>query len=250
MKETLRVLLSSLLGNSHYSIHWLHLYFLPTFNHGFGFLAPPPQSRFPIVKMDRHVVFDVVGTLVDFAAFYSRIENVLGSKLRSEGIRSSLFGYTWMTTSELEFTFLSISSRHTPYNEVMKAMFYRTLWMSGIESPRSFATDAERELCQEGYSMLTLREGARECIELLQQAGFKVWCLTTADPERVQGYFSQGGIEMPPIVSCDEQGVAKPQLAAYRSIVEKFGKGDEKWFAACHAWDVSAARLEIGRAHV
>ena len=94
--------------------------------------------------MAKHVVFDVVGTLVSFHAFYTRIEEVIGDKLRSQGIKTSLFGYTWMTTVELEFTFLSISSRHTTYNEVMKAMFYRTLWQSGIESPRSFATKEER----------------------------------------------------------------------------------------------------------
>lgn len=148
-----------------------------------------------------------------------------------------------MTTAELEFTFLSISSRHTTYNEVMKAMFYRTLWMSGVESPRSFATDEERDQCQEGYSMLSLREGAKECIEILQDAGINVWCLTTANPERVRGYFELGGMDMPPIVSCDEKGVAKPQLAAYQSIIEKFDKIDQTWFAACHAWDVSAARV-------
>lgn len=148
-----------------------------------------------------------------------------------------------MTTAELEFTFLSISSRHTSYNEVMKAMFYRTLWMSGIESPRSFATDEERERCQEGYAMLTLRDGAKECVRMLRDAGFKVWCLTTADPERVRGYFERSGMDMPPIISCDEKGVAKPQLAAYRSVLDKFEKDDEKWFAACHAWDVSAARV-------
>ena len=193
--------------------------------------------------MTKHVVFDVVGTLVSFTAFYDRIEQVIGPKLRGEGIKPSLFGYTWMTTAELEFTFLSISSRHTTYNEVMKAMFYRTLWMSGVESPRSFASDEERDRCQEGYSMLSPREGAKECIEVLRDAGFNVWCLTTANPERVRGYFERGGIVMPPIVSCDEQGIAKPQLVAYRSIVEKFDEADQKWFAACHAWDVSAARV-------
>ena len=215
----------------------------PALIHAFRFHEPSVPSLVIVDIMTKHVVFDVVGTLVSFDAFYSRIEDVLGSKLRCQGIKTSSFGYTWMTTAELEFTFLSISSRHTAYNEVMKATFYRTLWMSGIESPRTFATDTEREQCQEGYSMLTLREGAKECIEILQQADFKLWCLTTANPERVQGYFLRGGVEMPPIVSCDEQGVAKPQLAAYRSILGRFEDGDEKWFAACHAWDVSAARV-------
>ena len=48
---------------------------------------------------------------------------------------------------------------------------------------------------------------------------------------------------MLPIVRSDKQGVAKPQLTAYRSIIERFDEGGQKWFAACHAWDVSAARV-------
>ncbi|EME42343.1 hypothetical protein DOTSEDRAFT_73236 [Dothistroma septosporum NZE10] len=194
--------------------------------------------------MPKHVVFDIVGTLVCFDAFYNRIDEVIGKSLRSHGVPAQLFGFAWMTQAELEFTFLSISSRHTSYKDVMKAMFYRTLWMSGIQEPRKFATDEEREACQEGYSLLGLREGAKECIEMLKSENFNVWCLTTADIARVQGYFKRGGVEMPAenFISCDSHGVAKPALAAYRPIFEHFGQGDEKWFAAAHMWDVSAAR--------
>lgn len=130
--------------------------------------------------MAKHVVFDIVGTLVCFDAFYNRINEVIGEKLRSHGIPAQLFGFAWMTQAELEFTFLSISSRHTSYKDVMKAMFYRTLWMSGIQEPRQFATDEERDRCQAGYSLLGPREGAKECIETLRSNGFSVWCLTTA----------------------------------------------------------------------
>ena len=42
-------------------------------------------------------------------------------------------------------------------------------------------------------------------------------------------------------VSCDTKGVAKPALAAYRSMLQKFADDDVKWFAAAHMWDVSAA---------
>lgn len=193
----------------------------------------------------KHVVFDIVGTLVSFDAFYTRINEVLGSKLQQKGISAQLFGYTWMTHSELEFTFLSISGRHTTYSHLMKALFYRTLWMAGIPDPRSFATDEERDRCQEGYALLGLRAGAKECIETLREGGFEVWCLTTADIPRVQGYFRRGGVEMSVerFVSCDEQGVAKPALKAYLPVYERFAAEDQKWFAAAHMWDVSAARL-------
>ena len=165
--------------------------------------------------MVKHIVFDVVGTLVSFTAFYNRIDEIIGAQLRGAGIPPSLFGYTWMTTAELEFTFLSMSSRHASYKDVMKAVFYRTLWMSVTQSPRTFATEDERDKCQEGYAMLKLREGAKECIEVLRGEGFNVWCLTTADVDRVRGYFERDGVDMPTIVSCDEKGVAKPSLGVY-----------------------------------
>ncbi|KXT00586.1 hypothetical protein AC578_3139 [Pseudocercospora eumusae] len=195
--------------------------------------------------MAKHVVFDIVGTLVCFDAFHRRIDEVIGSKLREHGLNGTSFGHSWMTHAELDFTFLSISGRHKSYKDVMKAVFYRTLWLSGVNDPEQLCTEEERERCQEGYALLEIRGGAKECIELLRSHGFDVWCLTTADINRVQGYFNRGGVEMPVerFVSCDTQGVAKPALAAYRPLFEKFGEEDQKWFAAAHMWDVSAAAL-------
>jgi 2-haloacid dehalogenase len=67
--------------------------------------------------------------------------------------------------------------------------------------------------------------------------------LTTGDVERVRGYFTRAGVEMPVdrVLSCDGLRVAKPALGAYRAALERIGGNDEKWFAAAHLWDVSAA---------
>ncbi|KAE8383851.1 HAD-like domain-containing protein [Aspergillus bertholletiae] len=191
----------------------------------------------------KHVVFDVVGTCVSFDAFYNCIDRVIGDKLRTQCITPRFFGFSWMTAAELEFTFLSISERYRPYKEVITALFYRTLYMAGVEDPRSFATDAERDQCVQGYSELELRPGTRECFAKLREAGFTVWCLTTGDTRRVRGYFERAGVDMPleNFISCDSQGVAKPALAAYRPAMERFAAEDVKWFAAAHMWDVSAA---------
>ncbi|OJJ47372.1 hypothetical protein ASPZODRAFT_1946911 [Penicilliopsis zonata CBS 506.65] len=195
--------------------------------------------------MAKHVVFDVVGTLVSFDAYIARIAATIGPQLESHCITPAHFAFTWMTAAELEFTFLSTSGRYKPYREVMQALFYRTLFMAGIKQPREIFTDTQREACLAGYAELTLRSGARECIELLREQGFTVWCLTTGDVARVRGYFERGGWEFPleQFVSCDGLGVAKPALGAYRAVYDRFADGDEKWFAAAHLWDVSAARM-------
>lgn len=195
----------------------------------------------------KHVVFDVVGTCVSFDAFYACIDRVIGDRLRAHGITAQAFGYSWMTAAELEFTFLSISERYRPYKGVLQALFFRTLYMAGVQSPRVFATDAERDQCVQGYSELELRPGTKECFSALRNAGFTVWCLTTGDTSRVHGYFERAGVEMPleNFISCDSQGVAKPALAAYRPALARFAPEDSKWFAAAHMWDVSAA-VKVG----
>ncbi|KAL4926208.1 putative 2-haloalkanoic acid dehalogenase [Aspergillus undulatus] len=195
----------------------------------------------------KHVVFDVVGTCVSFDAFFNAIDRTIGDRLRVHNITPQFFGYSWMTAAELEFTFLSISERHRPYKQILEAVFYRTLWMAGVQNPRALATDAERDECIKGYWTLQLRPGIKECFGKLRAHGFTVWCLTTGDMARVQGYFEQGNVEMPSenIISCDSQGVAKPALATYRPVFEQFVPEDDKWFAAAHMWDVSAA-VKVG----
>ncbi|KAG9664834.1 2-haloalkanoic acid dehalogenase, partial [Aureobasidium melanogenum] len=194
--------------------------------------------------MPKHVVFDVVGTLVSYDAFFANIEKVLGPRLLANNITPKIFGFAWLESSEREFTYLSISSRYKPYKQVFSSMFYRMLWMSGIAEPRSFATDAERDEMVASYSTLVLRPGVQETFDLLRQAGFEVWALSTGDEERVLGYFKKAGVEFPKsnFRSCDAKGVAKPALDAYRPLFESF-EDDEKWFAAAHYWDVSAAKI-------
>ncbi|KAG9605481.1 2-haloalkanoic acid dehalogenase, partial [Aureobasidium melanogenum] len=194
--------------------------------------------------MPKHVVFDVVGTLVSYDAFFANIEKVLGPRLLANNITPKIFGFAWLESSEREFTYLSISSRYKPYKQVFSSMFYRMLWMSGIAEPRSFATDAERDEMVASYSTLVLRPGVQETFDLLRKAGFEVWALSTGDEERVLGYFKKAGVEFPKsnFRSCDAKGVAKPALDAYRPLFESFGD-NEKWFAAAHYWDVSAAKI-------
>lgn len=191
----------------------------------------------------KHVVFDVVGTCVSFDAYYECIDSAIGAKLRQKTMTAKHFGFTWQTAAELEFTFLSISGSYKPYKDVLRRLFYRTLALCGVDNPRSFATDAEREMCIDGYSALQLRPGCQETFQLLRDHGFTVWCFTTGDIARVRGYFERAGVDVPVenFVSCDTAGVAKPAIPAYQSVWDQLGESDAKWFAAAHMWDVAAA---------
>lgn len=190
----------------------------------------------------KHVVFDVVGTVVSFEAFYERVHAVLGERLLARNMTAQHFGFTWKNAAELDFTFLSMSGHYTPFSDVMRNYFYRSLFFAGIEDPRSFATEAERDECMDAYLLLQMRPGAKEAVAALREAGFTVWCFTSGDVGRVRGYWQRAGVEMPleNFVSCDTKGVAKPEIGAYQDVLSKLGEG-EKWFAAAHMWDVAAA---------
>lgn len=195
----------------------------------------------------KHVVFDIVGTLVCYDHLFDAIDRRLGDRLRAEGIKPYLLGQTWMETAEREYANLSISGRYKPYGDVFEAVFYRILWMGGINEPRQFASSDDLSYLMSEYEDLTMRPGAAECVKKLRDAGFTVWAFTAADLRRVSGYFQKAGIELPAenLLSCDDTGVGKPDLAAYKPLLERLtleSGGQKPWFAAAHMWDVSAAR--------
>ncbi|RDW68988.1 uncharacterized protein DSM5745_08748 [Aspergillus mulundensis] len=195
----------------------------------------------------KNVVFDVVGTLVSYDHLFAAIDTQLGPRLREHNIKPSLLGYTWIEVAEREYTYLSMSGKYTVFADVFRALFYRMLWMAGIKEPREFATDSDLEYIMKEYAGLKLRPGAKECVQKLRDAGFRVWCFTAGDVKRVSGYFENEGVEMPAsdLISCDAAGLGKPDLAAYRPLLGQLvgeNGGRVPWFAAGHMWDVSAAR--------
>ncbi|KAH7303824.1 FAD dependent oxidoreductase-domain-containing protein [Stachybotrys elegans] len=191
----------------------------------------------------KHVVFDVVGTCVSYDAIFDALDTRLGDRLRDECIKPKLLGYAWFEAAEREYTYLSISGRYIRFYDVFKSLFYRMLWMAGIEEPRQFATDEDLAYILEQFMKLEARPGIAECFSLLREAGFTCWALTAGDVNRVSGYFSRNGIDMPAdnFMSCDSLGIGKPAPESYRPLLDRFGH-EEAWFAAAHMWDVSAAK--------
>lgn len=192
-----------------------------------------------------NVVFDVVGTLVGYEKMYEAIDTCLGDKLRAQGIKPSLLGYTWIEVAEREYTYLSMSGLYKSYADVFAAIFWRMLYKAGIEEPRKFATEVDLACIMDGYMRMETRPGAKECVAKLREAGFTVWAFTMGDLKRVGGYFAAGGVDMPAhnLLSCDTSAIGKPDPEAYKPLLEKLKKeGGQPWFAAAHMWDVSAAK--------
>ncbi|KAK4544296.1 hypothetical protein LTR36_004506 [Oleoguttula mirabilis] len=192
----------------------------------------------------KHVVFDIVGTCVSYDVFYEAIEERMGDRLRSQGIKPQLFGYAWMEAGERECSYLDRSGRYVQFWKIFKPLFYRTLWMAGVQEPRDFATDDDAEFVVASYRRLKARPGIHECMSLLREAGFTIWALTSGDAERVQGYLSSNGIELASenFVTCDSIGVSKPAPEVYKHVLDKFAGAEQTWFAAAHMWDASAAK--------
>ena len=169
----------------------------------------------------------------------------MGEKFRAQNIGARLFGYCWMEAGEREYTYLSLSGKYMKFFDIFRSIFYRTLWQAGIQEPRKFASDDDREFLLQSYRALKPRPGIAECWDKLRKAGFKVWCLTAGDTARVGGYLKAGGIEIPDedFVSCDTIGVGKPEPSSYKYLLDKFEPKDlEVWFAAAHMWDVAGAK--------
>ncbi|KAF5625695.1 2-haloacid dehalogenase [Fusarium sp. NRRL 52700] len=192
----------------------------------------------------KYVVFDIVGTCVSYDKLVDAVEKQLGEKLRAENVKPSLLVNIWIEAGEREYCFLSITNRYVAFDKLFASLFYRMLWLAGIEEPRSFASEADVEKITQGYMELEPRPDLKECFDKLRAAGFTVRGLTAGDYDRVLGYFDKADIEFPKehLMSCDSFGVGKPDLKAYASTFEELKGAKELWFAAAHMWDVSAAK--------
>lgn len=183
---------------------------------------------------------------MSYEAFFEALEARMGERFRAHNVGTRLFGYAWMEAGEKEYTYLTISgAEYVKFFDIFRSIFYRTLHQAGIKEPRKFATDEDRESLLASYRTLRPREGLQECFSKLREAGYTVWCLTSGDTQRVNGYLASGGVDFPSdnFVSCDTIGVGKPEPRSYKYILDRFPQeGLNAWFGAAHMWDTSGAR--------
>lgn len=193
----------------------------------------------------KNIVFDVVGTLVSYEHFFVVIGQRLGSKLQPLNISARLLGFAWLESAEREYTYLSLSGKYLPFAQVFEAVFFRVLHFAGVPEPRSIATNEDVKFFMQEYKKCKVRPGAKECIDRLNEDGWTVWAFTSGDRERVIAYFENGNVKIKSknLITCDEIGIGKPEIAAYTKLKERIGASADNalWYAAAHGWDVSAA---------
>ncbi|KAF2826011.1 HAD-like protein [Ophiobolus disseminans] len=194
--------------------------------------------------MPKIIIFDIVGTLVSHEHFFTAIAERLPG-LSKHNLSARLLGFAWLECAEREYTYLSLSGKYVPFATVFESLFWRVLHSAGVTEPRKIATGEDVKALMQEYQKCQVRPGAKQCIDTLRANDWTVWAFTNGDRERVEGYFHDGSIAIDAshIITCDEIGVGKPELRAYKKVREKIGLGkdEEAWFAAAHGWDVSAA---------
>lgn len=98
------------------------------------------------------------------------------------------------------------------------------------------------------FKAMEPRKGLKGCFDGLRKAEWDVYAVTNGGKETSLQYFRNASIELADdhLLSCDEIQAAKPDVKVYNAATSLVGgKGSgagERWFAACHAWDLIAAR--------
>ncbi|KAK1147811.1 hypothetical protein N8T08_000324 [Aspergillus melleus] len=113
----------------------------------------------------KHIVFDIVGTLITYTNLISTVNSRLGPKLLSKNITPTHLVATWFEVAEREYAYLSIANAYAPFDICFENLFYRTLYIAGIQDPRDFASAEDLEALMDAYRRLDARKGARECVQ-------------------------------------------------------------------------------------
>lgn len=99
--------------------------------------------------------------------------------------------------TERDYAYLIQMGKYATFEACFKAVFPRTLYVSGIEDPDSFASKEDLDYIWSGYRNMDPRPGCAEMLKILREGGYTVWCLSNASVERVKGLWDNHGMDMP-----------------------------------------------------
>ncbi|KAJ4364716.1 hypothetical protein N0V83_009313 [Neocucurbitaria cava] len=202
--------------------------------------------------MTKSACFDVIGTCFSFTHPITTIHTLLSPKLPSTTTldAKSLF-FSWFYAAQRDFTYVSLAGTYTPIATILRSTFRRACLI--VDLPTDIVTDSDLDAIMAAFKAMEARDGLKRCFDGLKEAGWGVYGVTNGGSETSLGYFRKAGIEWlgdGELLSCDELGVAKPDVRVYENANEHLTKqgvgkedgGGERWFVAAHAWDLIAAR--------
>ncbi|KAK3073117.1 hypothetical protein LTR53_005598 [Teratosphaeriaceae sp. CCFEE 6253] len=199
--------------------------------------------------MPKSACFDVLGTCFDFAPTISAIDSRIGPKLKAVNVDSKSLFFSWFYAAQRDFTYLSIVDAYKPIAQILAKTFRRACQV--VDLPADQVTDEDVAAITKCLTSLPARPDLKQCFDGLREAGWDVYAVTNGGKETSLNYYKQANIELDTdhLLSCDDLGVAKPDLRVYERANEHLTaqglgkKGDgERWFVAAHAWDLIAAR--------
>jgi 2-haloacid dehalogenase len=173
------------------------------------------------------VAFDVIGTL--FTLERPRDE------LRALGAPAYALEM-WFAESLRDFFALSHAGGYAPLRDVLAASLPRTLVNLNVEHD-----DAAIERVIASLRDLDPAQGAGASIQVLTNAGFRIFALTNGSEEITKTLLERAGLDghFDALLSCDVIRVSKPHLSVYE--MARGREAGRLWMVAAHAWDIAGA---------
>lgn len=163
------------------------------------------------------MLFDLNGTLVD--------PSVLAGP--EEAVQTAFDDANFMAT------LTALDGREAAFRDLLHAALARRLALSGRDP-------AGADAALERLSQMPPYPEARDALEQLRGAGFRLAVLTQSSRESAEAVIEGSGLRFDAVLSAPDSGAFKPARQAYRYGLEQVG-AERAWFVAGHWWDIAGA---------
>lgn len=176
------------------------------------------------------VAFDVIGTLFPLEPLRAP---VVALGLPPEGLEG------WFAAGCRDAFAMAAVGDFAPFSTVLDAALEVVLAKQGLE-----ASARDRKALVKRLETLDARQGAREAMTILTEAGIAVVALSNGAKSSTETLLERAGLDdlVAQVVSVDEVKLAKPRVEVYRHAAEKVGlRPAELALVAAHPWDIHGA---------
>ena len=177
----------------------------------------------------RWVLFDLNGTLVDFA--------VMAQPLGDSGADEELVGHAIDDAIQIAMV-VTLTGREAVFKDLVRAGLRRRLRLAGRDP-----APADDAIALMGAMPAFI--DAPAALEQLRGIGLRLGVLTQSSADAADGVLRFAGLRdrIETVISAPESGAFKPDPRPYRMALERIeASGDEVALVAAHWWDVAGAK--------